>query len=160
LAIASEFGSDFPLIDAALESNAKTTTRVLDVVRDLAGGNFEGKVIGVWGLAFKANTDDLRESPSMKIVQDLLALGVMVQAYDPVAVAPEAHGFRQEPTAEGAARGADVLVILTEWEEFSEVDPATISSTMRGSAVLDTRRIANAEAWNAEFQSFRRLGGY
>jgi UDPglucose 6-dehydrogenase len=159
LAVASEFGLGFPVIDAALQSNTKTMDRVVEIIIGLAGGSLEGKVIGIWGLAFKANTDDIRESPSMKITEALLASGAKVRGYDPVAVATAAQGFHQARTAEEAAKGADVLVILTEWGEFAEIDPSVISSLMAGSAVLDTRRIVKNELWKAEFDVFRTLGG-
>jgi UDPglucose 6-dehydrogenase len=159
LAVASEFGLEFPLIDAALQSNTKTMDRVVEMIIGLAGGSLEGKVIGIWGLAFKANTDDIRESPSMKITEALLASGAKVRGYDPVAVATAAQGFHQARTAEEAAKGADVLVILTEWGEFAEIDPSVISSLMVGSAVLDARRIVKNELWKAEFDVFRTLGG-
>jgi UDPglucose 6-dehydrogenase len=133
--------------------------RVVEMIIGLAGGSLEGKVIGIWGLAFKANTDDIRESPSMKITEALLASGAKVRGYDPVAVATAAQGFHQARTAEEAAKGADVLVILTEWGEFAEIDPSVISSLMAGSAVLDTRRIVKNELWKAEFDVFRTLGG-
>lgn len=159
LAVASEFSLEFPIIDAALESNTQTMNRVVEIITGLAGGSLEGKVIGVWGLAFKANTDDTRESPSIKIMEALLANGATVRGYDPVAVVTAAQGFHQALTAEEAAKGADVLVILTEWSEFTEIDPSVISSLMVGSAVLDARRIVKNELWKTEFGVFRTLGG-
>lgn len=159
LAVASDFGLSLPLVDASLESNEETMSRVVEKTKALAGGSLEGKTIGVWGLAFKANTDDVRESPAMSIVNRLLDRGSKVQAFDPVAIAPDREGFSQVPSAEQAADGADVLVVLTEWSEFAEADPNAVSKLMQGSAVLDFRRVLPAKKWESAFDKFSVVGG-
>jgi UDPglucose 6-dehydrogenase len=159
ISVASGFGLDLPLIDAALESNEASLTRVVESIRELAGGSLEGIVVGVWGLAFKANTDDIRESPAMNIVSRLLARGSEVIAFDPIAVAPNASGFSQAETAELAAQGVDVLAVLTEWPEFAEVDPKEVSESMRVKAVMDARRVLPVDAWRSAVDNFRVLGG-
>jgi UDPglucose 6-dehydrogenase len=159
LSVASDFGMSLPLVDASLESNEETMSRVVEKTKALAGGSLEGKTIGVWGLAFKANTDDIRESPAMSIVNRLLDRGSKVQAFDPVAIAPDREGFSQVPSAEQAADGADVLVVLTEWSEFAEADPNAVSKLMQGSAVLDFRRVLPAKKWESAFDKFSVVGG-
>ena len=159
LSVASDFGLSLPLVDASLESNEETMSRVVEKTKSLAGGSLEGKTIGVWGLAFKANTDDIRESPAMSIVTRLLDRGSKVQAFDPVAIAPERDGFSQVSSAEQAADGADVLVVLTEWSEFAEIDPNAISKLMQRSAVLDFRRVLPAKKWESAFDQFSVVGG-
>ena len=159
ISVASDFGLDLPLIDAALDSNEASLSRVVENIRELAGGSLEEKVIGVWGLAFKANTDDIRESPAMNIIGRLLDRGSEVRAFDPIAVAPNNSGFSQVKTAELAAAGVDVLVVLTEWPEFSEVDPLKVSNSMRAKAVMDARRVLPVDAWRAAVDNFRVLGG-
>ena len=159
LSVASDFGLSLPLIDASLESNEETMSRVVEKTKSLAGGSLEGKTIGVWGLAFKANTDDIRESPAMSIVTRLLDRGSKVQAFDPIAIAPQREGFRQVSSAEQAADGADVLVVLTEWSEFAEIDPNAISKLMQRSAVLDFRRVLPAKKWESAFDQFSVVGG-
>ena len=159
LSVASDFGLSLPLIDASLESNEETMSRVVEKTKSLAGGSLEGKTIGVWGLAFKANTDDIRESPAMSIVTRLLDRGSKVQAFDPIAIAPQREGFRQVSRAEQAADGADVLVVLTEWSEFAEIDPNAISKLMQRSAVLDFRRVLPAKKWESAFDQFSVVGG-
>lgn len=159
ISVASDFGLDLPIIDAALESNEESLSRVVESIRDLAGGSLEGKIIGVWGLAFKANTDDIRESPAMNIVARLLARGSEVIAFDPVAVAPKASGFSQVQSAELAAAGVDVLAVLTEWPEFAQVDPIKVSKSMKSTAVMDARRVLPVDAWRSAIDNFRVLGG-
>jgi UDPglucose 6-dehydrogenase len=159
ISVASDFGLDLPVIDAALESNEESLSRVVESIRDLAGGSLEGKIVGVWGLAFKANTDDIRESPAMNIVARLLARGSEVVAFDPVAVAPKASGLSQVQSAELAAAGVDVLAVLTEWPEFAQVDPIKVAKSMKSTAVMDARRVLPVDAWRSAIDNFRVLGG-
>jgi len=159
ISVASDFGLDLPLIDAALESNEASLSRVVESIKELAGGTLEGKVIGIWGLAFKANTDDIRESPAMHIVARLLARGSEVIAFDPVALAPKAIGFSQVQNAELAAAGVDVLAVLTEWPEFAQVDPIKVSKSMKSKSVMDARRVLPVDAWRSALDNFRVLGG-
>jgi UDPglucose 6-dehydrogenase len=159
ISVASDFGLDLPLIDAALESNEASLSRVVESIKELAGGSLEGKIIGIWGLAFKANTDDIRESPAMNIVSRLLARGSEVIAFDPIAVAPKASGFSQVTSAELAAAGVDVLAVLTEWPQFAQVDPIKVSKSMKAKAVMDARRVLPADAWRSAVDNFRVLGG-
>jgi UDPglucose 6-dehydrogenase len=159
ISVASDFGVDLPLIDTAIESNEASLSRVVESIKELAGGSLEGKVIGIWGLAFKANTDDIRESPAMKIVSRLLARGSEVIAFDPIAVAPKASGFSQVESAELAAAGVDVLAVLTEWPQFAQVDPIKISKSMKAKAVMDARRILPVDKWRSAIDNFRVLGG-
>jgi UDPglucose 6-dehydrogenase len=159
ISVASDFGLDLPLVNAAIESNEASLSRVVESIKELAGGSLEGKVIGIWGLAFKANTDDIRESPAMNIVSRLLARGSEIVAFDPVAVAPKASGFSQVESAELAAAGVDVLAVLTEWPEFAQVDPIKVSESMNTKAVMDARRVLPVDAWRAAVDNFRVLGG-
>lgn len=159
ISVASDFGIDLPLIDAAIESNESTFGRVVESIKDLAGGQLEGKVIAIWGVAFKADTDDVRDSPAVNVIHRLLDRGCEVRVFDPIALAPDLAGLKQFQSAEEAARGADVLAILTEWSQFSKEDARAISGVMRGSAVLDTRRILPVSEWSTVMSNFRALGG-
>ena len=112
-------------------------------------GSLEGKVVAVWGLAFKPRTDDMREAPAAAIIDGLLAGGASVRAYDPkaMAVARRALGGRVhfcEKSYE-AVEGADALVVATEWNEFREPDFARIKSLMRHPAVFDGRNVYNPQ---------------
>ena len=95
----------------------------------------------------------------MKIVSRLLARGSEVIAFDPIASAPKATGFAQVETAELAAKGVDVLAVLTEWPEFAEVDALKVSNSMRTKAVMDARRVLPVEAWKSAVDNLRVLGG-
>ena len=159
ISVASDFGLDLPLIDAAIESNESAFGRVVESIKDLAGGQLEGKVIAIWGLAFKAETDDVRDSPAVNVIHRLLDRGCEVRVFDPIARAPDVAGLKQFQSAEEAARGADVLAILTEWPQFSKEDARAISGVMRGSAVLDARRILPVSEWSTAMSNFRALGG-
>lgn len=159
ISVASDFGIDLPLIDAALESNEAAFARVVESIRALAGGQLEGKVVTIWGVAFKANTDDVRDSPALSVISRLLDRGCQVRVFDPVAVAPMRAGLTQLESAIDAAQGADVLSVLTEWPQFSNEDPEAVARTMKGSAVLDTRRVLPVDAWKEHFTSFKALGG-
>ena len=159
ISVASDFGVDLPLISAALESNESAFGRVVESIKEMAGGQLEGKVIAVWGVAFKANTDDVRDSPAINVIHRLLDRGCEVRVFDPIALAPNVAGLKQFQSAGDAATGADVLAILTEWPQFSREDATAISGVMRGSAVLDTRRILPVSEWRTAVTNFRALGG-
>ena len=105
-------------------------------------GDLKGKCIGVWGLAFKANTDDMREAPSLTLIDDLVRAGAKVQAYDPVA----GKGFRKQDvtvvaSALAALEGADALAIVTEWREFRSPDFAAIKARLKTPAIFDGRNL-------------------
>ena len=109
------------------------------------GGSVAGKTIGVWGLAFKPKTDDMREAPALTIVEALVGQGARVKAHDPVAREVASHMLRgtvelvDEPYQ--AAEGADALFLVTEWNEFRQPDWARLKSLMKGSALFDGRNV-------------------
>jgi UDPglucose 6-dehydrogenase len=157
VAIAKEFGSPLPLVVTAIESNNSAITRSVNAITELAGGDLANKKVAVWGMAFKANTDDIRDSPALKIVDSLLSAGAEVQAYDPVAVAPERTGLVLKDSALDAVAGADVLAVLTEWPEFAEVSPDKVTDVMNTSVVYDARRIL-PKSWKAHVSVLKVLG--
>jgi UDPglucose 6-dehydrogenase len=158
VSIANNMGSSLPLVETAIASNQAALDRAIDTISELAGGDLSNKVVGVWGVAFKAHTDDVRDSPALKIIEALLKRGAVVQAYDPVAVAPDRTGMSRSSSALHAAAGADVLVILTEWPEFFEASPEEVTKVMKSSVVFDARRIL-PESWRNHASVFRVLGG-
>jgi UDPglucose 6-dehydrogenase len=110
-------------------------------------GSVAGKTLAVWGLAFKPNTDDMREAPSRVLIDALLAAGAKVQAYDPVAM-PECEklytgkaGIRFVKSADAALEGADALAIITEWQEFRSPDFTNIKKTLRTPVIFDGRNL-------------------
>jgi len=108
--------------------------------------NLKGKCIGLWGLSFKPNTDDIRNAPSLFIVKTLLTQGATLRVYDPKAMKAFKNRFPEEnlgliycESALEATRGTDALLLLTEWPQFNELDFSTVSSLMNASILLDGR---------------------
>ena len=144
LKIADDAGYSFDLLQGVVAVNDEQFERVTEKVVEAAGGDVSGKTIGVWGLTFKARTDDLRESPSLAIIERLLAKGAKVQAHDPTVPGPkpglpEGVAVCDDPYA--AADGADVLVVLTEWEDYRWLDAGRVATSMHGRAVVDARNL-------------------
>jgi len=124
-------------------------------------GPLEGKVVGVLGLAFKANTDDMREAVSLEVVEGLKRLGARVRAYDPQAGAEAQRrlpGLKLAASAYEAARGADALVVLTEWNEFKELDLARLKRLMRHPVLLDGRNIYEGAKLRALGFTYQGIG--
>jgi UDPglucose 6-dehydrogenase len=157
VAIANGYDSKLPLVESAIASNKAALARSADQIAELVGGDLSNKTVGVWGVAFKANTDDIRDSPALMIIDSLLRKGATIQAYDPVAVAPEQTGLVMKGSAEEAAADADVLAILTEWPEFAEVSPEKVARAMKSSIVYDARRIL-PKSWKAHVSVLKVLG--
>jgi UDPglucose 6-dehydrogenase len=139
--MASDYGYTARLLTAAAEIN--TTQRLL-IVHKLQERLkvLKGKTVGLLGLAFKPHTDDVRDAPALTIAERLVTLGVRVKGYDPVA-GPNARrvipDLVLEPTVRSLARGADALVVVTEWPEFRELDFAALREIMRTPTVVDGR---------------------
>ena len=129
------------------------------------GENVAGKTFALWGLAFKPNTDDMREAPSRVLIADLLARGATVRAYDPVAMGEAKRIFGNEPriayaeSPMAALDGADALVIVTEWKEFRSPDFETIKAKLKAAAVFDGRNLyepAQPRAAGLEYHAIGR----
>jgi UDPglucose 6-dehydrogenase len=158
VSIANNVGSSLPLVETAIVSNQAALDRAVEAIAELAGGDLSNKVVAVWGIAFKAHTDDVRDSPALKIIDALLKKGAVVQAYDPVAITPNQTSLSISPSALHAATGADVLAVLTEWPEFSDASPDKVTKAMKSPVVFDARRIL-PETWRSHASVFRVLGG-
>jgi UDPglucose 6-dehydrogenase len=144
--IAADHGYDFDLLKGVITVNDQQRVRVVDKIERAAGGSVEGRTIGVWGLTFKARTDDLRESPSLGVIAELVARGARVQAYDPtVDHAIEGTLVCADPYS--ATQGAHVLAVLTEWDEFKWVDIDKVARLMHGTEVVDARNLVERNAW-------------
>ncbi len=142
-AAAVHVGYEFRLLDAVLEINEQQLDYVISLVRERLG-TLSGKRIALWGLAFKAGTDDTRESPASKLATMLVAAGAEVRAFDPmVTTAPLGATMSAAPLE--AAAGADAVLIATEWPEFAEVDLRELSTAMEGRLVLDARNLLDPE---------------
>jgi UDPglucose 6-dehydrogenase len=141
------------MLRAVLEINTDQRKRAVTKVREILGG-FRGKIIGVWGLSFKPNTDDMRDAPSVSIIRMLQNEGAHVRTYDPVAT-ETAHAILPALTTcdspYSAAQEADAVFLLTEWNEFKQLDMVRVRDLMSRPILLDGRNVY-------EPQQMRELG--
>ena len=140
---AADAGSPIRLVEATVKVNDARKKAMARKIADALGGDVSGKTIGILGLTFKPNTDDMRDAPSLEIVPALQAMGARVQGFD-----PEGHEARQmlreldfKDGPYEACEGADALVILTEWDQFRALDLDRVKQAMRGDVVVDLRNI-------------------
>jgi UDPglucose 6-dehydrogenase len=141
---ASDVGYEFGLLRGVREVNAQQHERMVDKIRTAAGGSLSGRTVGVLGLTFKANTDDLRDSPAVVIVNRLIDEGATVRAYDPAAGDRGSSinaSLEVRPDAYEAATGAHVLAVLTEWDEFRWLDFVRIRESMASPSLVDARNL-------------------
>ncbi len=138
IAVAEDAGYDFELLRAVIRADEEQRRRVAEKVRQAAGGGLRGRRIAMWGVAFKAGTDDVRESPAMRIASLLEAEGAQVVAYDPEA---STSLLEMAPDPVSATSEADVLLVATEWPEFNAVDMTQVARSMRGHRVVDARNL-------------------
>ena len=149
--IAADAGYEFTLLHSVIDANLRQFDHVTERIGVAAGGHLDGATVAVWGLTFKARTDDLRDSPSVEIVQRLLDRGAKVRVFDPTVGAPRLGvpaGVEIVDDAVAATADADVLAVLTEWDEFRWIDPDAVASVMRGRAVIDGRNLLERNAWS------------
>ncbi len=157
LAIADRNGYDFLLLRAVMEVNDRQRGRIVDKVARAAGGSLAGVVVGMWGLAFKGGTDDIRESPAVDLARRLLDAGAVVRAFDPQVTAPVA-GVVATGDAISAVDGADVLLVGTEWREFRQVDLSKAQRVMRGRTVVDARNLLDPRKVEAAGLAYTGVG--
>ncbi len=152
-AIAEKYEYHPELLHAVMDINRDQRTLVVEKLRECLG-SLRGQVIGMLGLAFKPNTDDMREAPSIEIAQALLKRGAVVRAYDPAAI-ERARALMPDldyrRNVHAVARGADAVVVVTEWNEFKQLDLQRLKRAMRRPVVVDGRNIYDPE-------TMRRLG--
>ena len=159
-------GSSLDFLKNIDEINLRRRGRVLDVATDELG-ELAGKRIAVWGLAFKPDSDDIRDSPALDIVESLAREGAQVVAADPQASIPaakriDAAGLSGQVSVSddyfGAAAGVDAIVVATEWKAFQEVDPKAMASVVANKLVIDGRNCLDADAWKAAGFTYRGMG--
>lgn len=144
IAIAKQYGYDFNLLREVENLNSAATKGIASKAKNLLGGNLTGKIIAVLGLSFKPDTDDMRDAPSLVIIQTLQKEGAKIKAYDPIAM-PNARkllkGIIFSDSAYTAAEDADLVVVVTEWNEFRQLDLEKVKKIMRQPILLDGRNI-------------------
>ena len=163
MARAGELGADQALeflreIDSI---NLRARQRVIELVRKDLSDNLAGKKITVLGAAFKPDSDDVRDSPALDIAAQIAAAGAIVTIHDPKAIAPAkkrfpALGFSED--IEGALKGAELVLHLTEWKVYRELDPAKVAKLVASPIIIDGRNALDREAWVAAGWKFRALG--
>jgi UDPglucose 6-dehydrogenase len=150
LELARDHDRDLRIVRSVIEVNDARPAAMLEKIRAALGGRIEDRTIALLGLTFKPNTDDLRESPAMKILEGLLAVGARVRVYDPVAM-PQLAG-NCPPGVEAcrdeyhAVEGAEALVLATEWNQFRGLDLERVSQLLREPVVIDLRNVYEPEA--------------
>ena len=170
--IAEQAGYDFSFLKGAIATNDEQFVRVVDKITAAVGGELAGSVIAVWGLTFKAGTDDVRNSPAVEVARRLVDEGAIVRAFDPTVAVPEgqasveidelpafahhdglgpADALQAFPDAYAACKGASAAVVLTEWDEFRWLDFAKVLSNMATPVVVDARNLLDPA-------QLRRLG--
>ena len=163
MARAGELGVDQALsflreVDAI---NLRRRARVVDLASELVGGSFGGMKVGVLGAAFKPLSDDIRDSPALDVATSIQRRGAAVTVYDPEAMEnarrlyPEL-GYRSSATE--ACAGVDLVLHLTEWQEFREIDPAELGRTVAGRNIVDGRNVLDPAAWRSAGWTYRALG--
>lgn len=142
--VADKFGVETLIVDAVIEANERQRMAMIPKIEKLVGGSLEGKQIGVLGLSFKPETDDMRESPATDIILELQKRGAHVKAYDPVAMEEAKHclsGIEYATDEYDAIKGADVLVFITEWNQFRALDMEKVKSLLKTPKIADLRNI-------------------
>jgi UDPglucose 6-dehydrogenase len=163
MARAGELGADQALtflreVDAI---NMRRRTRVVELTRELCNGSLLGKRVTVLGAAFKPESDDVRDSPALSIAAQLQLQGAVVTVTDPQALANAARRFPElyyEADTPTAIHGADALLLLTEWQEYRDLDPYALVDSVLTPRVLDGRNVLDAAKWRAAGWNYRGLG--
>jgi UDPglucose 6-dehydrogenase len=160
--IAEEQDIDLKIVGAAIRVNDARPTTMLDKIRKVLGGSVKGKTLAMLGLTFKPNTDDLRESPALAILDGLIAEGAVVRAFDPVAMPLAAKTKRANVTyckdELEAAEGADALIVATEWNQFRGIDPEALKARMKQKIICDLRNIYDPDAMRGKGFSYVAVG--
>jgi UDPglucose 6-dehydrogenase len=149
LRIAQENGKSLHIVEAAVEANAAQKALMVKKIRDTLGGSEAGKTIGVLGLTFKPETDDMRDAPAITIIPALLEKGAKIRAHDPQGMA-EARELLPENIYYGensydVCSGADAVILMTEWNQYRALDLDRLGSVMRNKVFIDLRNVYQPE---------------
>ncbi|MDO8288405.1 MAG: UDP-glucose/GDP-mannose dehydrogenase family protein [Parvibaculum sp.] len=146
---AQQYGAPTRIIETVVEVNAKRKIRMVDKIVDACGGSISGKTIGILGLTFKPETDDMRDAPSLDIIPGLIALGATIRAHDPQGMKEAKHLLPEKVEyCDGpyeAAINADAIVIITEWNIYRALDFEKLGAAMKERALIDLRNIYDPE---------------
>lgn len=143
-------GFDFQLLKATIDSNRKHQLRIAQQIMELLPDGLDS-VVTVLGLTFKAGTNDVRDSPAIEVIKHLLLHGIRIKAYDPIAehqpFTLDEDKFERSETIFDATKASDLIVVLSEWAEFSSLKPSMVAGSMRCHRIFDTRRVIVEKEW-------------
>ncbi len=159
---ARDAGSPVRLVETTVEVNERRKAAMAERVAAALGGEVAGRTVAVLGLTFKPETDDMRDAPSLSVLPALAAAGAKLRAFDPAGTATARQllpaGVHYAANALDAAKGADALVLLTEWNEFRALSPSRLRKAMRGDVLLDFRNVYDPEAMRAAGFRYHSIG--
>ncbi len=158
---AQEYGSPARIVETVVQVNDRRKGAMASRVMTAAGGSVRGKTVGVLGVAFKPNTDDMRDAPSLAIIPALQDAGAHIRAFDPAAMheaTPLLPGVTWCTDAYDAAEGVDVLVLITEWNEFRALDLKRLGAVMRAKVFVDLRNVYDAAEVRASGFAYSSVG--
>jgi len=141
--------------------NQRRRARMVDLARECVDDSFVGRRVGVLGAAFKPNSDDIRDSPALDVASRIQKAGAQVTVYDPAALDNARRDYpalRYADSLIDAARDADVLLHLTEWREFRDMDPAVLDGVVANKSIVDGRNALDPDLWRAAGWRYRALG--
>jgi len=155
-------GYDFQILESVIDVNQKQKTALIPKIRKYFGDDLKGKKIGLWGLAFKPETDDIREAPALYIIEELLAAGAEVTAFDPEAMENvkrklgDAIAFA--PGMYGAVEDMDALVICTEWSVFRNPNFSMVKDLLKAPVIFDGRNLYDVEEMKSRGFHYESIG--
>ena len=163
MARAGELGADQALtfLREVDNINMRRRIRMVELAREVCDGSLLGKRVAVLGAAFKPDSDDIRDSPALNVAAQLQLQGAVVRVTDPAAIENSQRLWPQldyADTAEEAAERADAVLLLTEWQQYRELDPVAFGTVVKQKRVLDGRNALDREAWTAAGWAYRALG--
>lgn len=159
---AAEVKYDFHILKAVEEVNAVQKKVLIPKITSRFGSNLHGKTVALWGLAFKPNTDDIREAPALEMIEDLLRLGAKVRAFDPEAM-PNVKAILGDKiefceTQYNALEGSDFLIIATEWPEFRTPDFEVLNASLKEKVIFDGRNVFDLETMKRKGFEYHSIG--
>jgi UDPglucose 6-dehydrogenase len=159
---AGDYDYNFQILKAVMDVNKKQKLRLVDKMNAFYNNELAGKVVAVWGLAFKPNTDDIREAPALEAIDQLLAAGATVQAYDPEAMdnVKAVYGDKVKfvTSKYDATKNANCLAIMTEWNEFRTPDFGELKQQLSDKIIFDGRNLYDLEVVEEAGLTYRSIG--
>jgi len=159
---AREFDIDYQLVATTMMVNERQKTVLWRKVKEYFGNNLTGRTFAIWGLAFKPETDDIREAPALELIKELLAAGAMVRAFDPEAMENVRQVFKEgvyfATDQYDALEGADALILVTEWSAFRNPDFRRIEKTLKHPAIFDGRNVYSLEKMETQPFYYESIG--